>query len=346
MLPDIQPLALPDLIQYLLTRLRDLAVLACVPALLGFLGGLGWFLDLFAHFRWQYALILTLGILAALMRERPPRAQSVVRKLEWHPWTLGTLLIVWLANACVLVSANGPVPVAAPTSSAGLKVLVVNIHLGNTDPSALLALIEQEAPDVVGILELTPDMSAKLTSLDDQYPHSQREPRDDPFGIAVWWRAADRSVEQISSPPLGFPSLRLTLILDGKPLNIWMTHPCPPMGAQMHAWRAQQLQELAARIAAMPGEHVLAGDLNASPWSIAYRELRTTTGMLDAGGASLPRPTWHGGGTLGWLFAVPIDYALVTPGLSVSEYRIGPDIGSDHRPLIVHIGRADRRSPR
>ena len=53
------------MIQYLLTRLRNLALLACLPTLLGFLGGFAWFLDLFAHFRWQYAIVLTVGILAA-----------------------------------------------------------------------------------------------------------------------------------------------------------------------------------------------------------------------------------------------------------------------------------------
>lgn len=338
----IQSRAAKDLIQYLLTRLRNLAMLACVPTLIGFLGRFGWFLDLFAHFRWQYAFILTVGILASLMRERPPQSLAAGPERNWHRWTQGTLLIVWLVNAYALASANGPVPVEAPPSSAGLKLLVVNIHLGNEDPSALLALIEHEAPDVVGVVELSPAMSAKLTSLDDRYPNAHREPRDDAFGIGVWWRAADGSVQQIASQPLGFPSLRLTLTLDGSPLHIWLTHPVPPMSAQMHGWRAQQLRDLAARIAAEPGDHVLAGDLNATPWSIAYRQLRTTTGMLDAGAGSLPRWTWHGGGTLGWLFAIPIDHALVTPGLVVSEYRIGPDVGSDHRPVIVRVGRAVR----
>jgi len=222
--------------------------------------------------------------------------------------------------------------------------LVVNSHLDTTDPGALLVLIEKEAADVVGILELTPEMSAKLTSLDERYPESHREPRDDPFGVGVWWRAAGGSLEQIRSPPMGFPSLQLTTRVNGWPLNIWLTHPCPPLGAQMHAWRGQQLQALAARIVAEPGDHVLAGDLNASPWSIAYRNLRTTTGMLDAGAGSLPQPTWQAGGILGWLFAVPIDHALVSPGLIVSDYRVGPDVGSDHRPVIARVARADPQS--
>lgn len=325
-------------IQYLSIRLRNLALIACLPTLLGFLGGGAWFLDLCAHFRWQYAIVLTVGILAALIR----RAPAVEPKRDSQRWLLGMLFSVWLVNAYALVWANGPVPVESPSSAKKLKLLVVNIHLGNPDPSALLALIEQEAPDVVGILELTPAMDAKLASLDDRYPGSHRAPRDDPFGIAVWWRSSAGSVEQIASPPLDFPSLHLMLDLDGAPLHIWLTHPIPPMGNQMHAWRGEHLHEIATRIAAEPGDHVLAGDLNATPWSIAYRELRTTTGMLDAGAGRLPRPTWRGDGSLGWLFAIPIDHVLISPTLSSSDYWIGPDVGSDHRPVIVKIARADR----
>ncbi len=332
-------------IQYLLTRLRSLAVLACVPTLLGFLGGSGWILDLFAHFRWQYGWTLTVGILAAVLCERP-RGRAVPRKLDWHAWTLGTLLAVWMVNAYALVAANGPAPSEAPASAARLRLLVVNIYLDNPDPAALLALIERESPDVIGILELTPELGARLTTLDDRYPNSHRAPRDDSFGIGVWWRGTGGAVEQISSPPLEFPSVHLRIAFDGSPLHIWLTHPIPPMSAQMYAARAEHLRDVATRIAAEPGAQVLAGDLNASPWSIAYRELRTATGMRDAGAGSLPRLTWQGGGALGWLLAIPIDHALVTAGLAVSEYRIGPDIGSDHRPVIVSVARTQHGSVR
>jgi endonuclease/exonuclease/phosphatase (EEP) superfamily protein YafD len=44
------------------------------------------------------------------------------------------------------------------------------------------------------------------------------------------------------------------------------------------------------------------------------------------------QPTWLSNKPL---FMVPIDHVLVSEGINIHKRFTGPDIGSDHRPVIV-----------
>ena len=43
-------------------------------------------------------------------------------------------------------------------------------------------------------------------------------------------------------------------------------------------------------------------------------------------------PTWSS------LLRVPLDNCFLSDGLGVRAYRDGPNVGSDHRPLVVDLG--------
>ena len=51
------------------------------------------------------------------------------------------------------------------------------------------------------------------------------------------------------------------------------------------------------------------------------------------------RATWPSGLIL---LRIPIDYCLVSEGIGVMDVQVGPDIGSDHFPLIVDLLVGDR----
>ena len=84
---------------------------------------------------------------------------------------------------------------------------------------------------------------------------------------------------------------------------------------------------------------LVAGDFNATPWSASYREFRRRTQLLDSAAGYWPWPTWFGENLAGRILAVPIDHLFHGSGWRVIERRIGADIGSDHRPLIVRLAR-------
>jgi endonuclease/exonuclease/phosphatase (EEP) superfamily protein YafD len=82
-------------------------------------------------------------------------------------------------------------------------------------------------------------------------------------------------------------------------------------------------------------EAVLIGDLNASPWSREYSSLLRQAEMRDARRGQWPHATWH---SAGWApVRLPIDHALTRGRVEVLDFQLGPDIGSDHRPLVVDL---------
>ncbi|MCU0754313.1 MAG: endonuclease/exonuclease/phosphatase family protein [Xanthomonadales bacterium] len=306
-----------------LDSLARLSVLAAVAALLGYAGAWHWLLDLCAHFRWQYAVILPLGMVAALLRRK-------------HGIGLLLLGVGWL-NAWSLITATGPKPVTPIASDArSWKLLMVNVHVDNPDYAALLALIEQESPDVIGVLELSPRGAAALRPLDARYPVRHTEARDDPFGIGLWSRLPASLIESTPMPPIALPTLRLDWA-DPEPGSLWLVHPFPPIGGDATRWRDQQLAELATRVRGAASV-IVTGDLNATPWSAAYRQFRADSGLADAAAGGWPWPTWSGPNVFAAL-AIPIDHALHGSGWQVRRHSVGPDVGSDHRPVIVEWAR-------
>jgi endonuclease/exonuclease/phosphatase (EEP) superfamily protein YafD len=79
---------------------------------------------------------------------------------------------------------------------------------------------------------------------------------------------------------------------------------------------------------------VLAGDLNLTPYAPAYARLVDESRLRDSLEDVAWRPTWQAGF---WPLALPLDHVLVPRNACVDAHEIGPDVGSDHRPLAVTL---------
>jgi endonuclease/exonuclease/phosphatase (EEP) superfamily protein YafD len=102
----------------------------------------------------------------------------------------------------------------------------------------------------------------------------------------------------------------------------------PPLSPHWQRKRDALLREIADRDDDMP--RIVAGDLNATPWSSAFM-VAARHGLQRAGGLA---PTWphrHVG--------IPIDHVLADAGWRRGEAQRGPDIGSDHLPVRVALHR-------
>ncbi|MGK2953558.1 MAG: endonuclease/exonuclease/phosphatase family protein [Thiobacillus sp.] len=282
-------------------------------ALAGSAGTLVWLIDLASHWQWLYLAGLVLGCAIAVLKDR-----------RWAFWLLAVPL-PWL-------TASSPAPNAGNEKIPNAKVLAVasaNVPLENHDTAALVRWLAAAKPDVLVLHEVSPGYAKGLGAL-DAYPFRHLMPRQDPFGMAVLSRFPLGEIQTVEDED-GIRHIDALLDWNGQPVRLTAFHPMPPISQHDHSVRNQKLQGLAKAAKASEHPAIVAGDLNATPWSNAFSKLNQA-GLRRASGLA---PTWPAVGR-GWM-GIPIDHVLVTQQWSVVEQQVGPKLGSDHLPVIVRI---------
>ena len=288
---------------------------------------LQWQVELAAHWQWAYATVgaaaTLLGVLLALMLRR---------RSAW-------LLLPGLVMAGSLLWQPATLPAASATIAANARVLAMgtaNLNLATTDFTPLRQwLASADAPDVVFLQEFTERAQRALdddATLAARYPHRLAVPQPDPFGLAIL-SSHPLADAQVLQPGTDLDTLRLraTLLWNGQPVHLSALHPMPPISSAFAQARDKALQDEARHLAHAGGLGVMAGDLNTTPWA---------RGLWDAEqaqmrGAGPAMPTWPN--AWGWLSILPLDHVLASPGWQLVEAHTGPDLGSDHRPMVVRL---------
>jgi endonuclease/exonuclease/phosphatase (EEP) superfamily protein YafD len=300
-------------------------LLALLPAWLGLFGAWDWRLDLLAHFRWQYvAVALAVMACAALGRMRV---------------VLGLALLTLLLNAAVIgrvAWSSGPRDTGM-ANDFSLRVLSYNVLTSNQRRQATLDYLLQSGADVIVLLEVDDRWMDVLAPLQQRYPHHLAAPSADNFGIALFSRVPLEQAGLLHLTPASAASLTATLTHQGRRLTVIGTHPVPPLDRDWARARDAQLAALSAHVGQLGEPVLVVGDLNATPWSQGLRI--ATAGPLQFRSFDAPvAPTWRARSPV----ALPIDHALCTAPLVITQRSVGPDLGSDHRPMLYTFGWALR----
>ncbi|MCA9792481.1 MAG: endonuclease/exonuclease/phosphatase family protein, partial [Candidatus Eremiobacteraeota bacterium] len=156
------------------------------------------------------------------------------------------------------------------------------------------------------------------------FAHGQILARPDNFGIALLSRHEPVSLE-VADYGAGVPSL----LADFGDFRLLATHPPPPINSSYHQMGQAHLARVAEVIEGSP--LILAGDLNATSWSPPLHRLEKA-GLVNSRRGFGVLTTWP---THPLFLRIPIDQVLVSPTIGVADCRVGPDLGSDHLPLVV-----------
>jgi endonuclease/exonuclease/phosphatase (EEP) superfamily protein YafD len=282
-----------------------------------------WLADIVAQFAVQTIIVLAPAVLLAAV-------------LRW--WHVALMLAVPLAFNLWLTSgywsASGRTAGRAPDAPP-LRILSLNVLGDNPHFAQVLELIRETDADVVALQEVNSRWIDELSPLNSLYPHRHFEPHPGNFGIGLWSKTAWEDLDVQWFGHYELPTLHVRFRSSGDRLFEFVTtHPMPPTGRERSAMRNAQLLTLASSLDPT-APRIVAGDFNLTPWSPWFREFLRRGGLVDAGLGYGMKPSWHAFPT--WLGGVRIDHVLVSPGWIVDNHQIGPDVGSDHRAVIVDL---------
>ena len=312
---------LPGIRKFLNARpwgiLSSVTLIACISTVLGFMGRLWWPFELASHFRVQYfCFLLASAILFLIWRKQ--RAAILA----------GIFALVNLSLIAPLYFGDSAIHGGARM----FRALVMNVHASNHAYGRIEKFVRSVRPDFMVLVEINRRWMGELDKLQMMYPYSRIRPREDNFGIGLLSRNPFVRSEIRYIGHANVPSIVARFEIDGQSLTVIGTHPLPPVGRALSRYRNQQLTELAQVVGSQQGPVMVLGDLNTTSWSPFFRDLIRTTGLRDSRNGFGIQPTWPAGFPPLW---VPIDHCLVSSGVVVHNRQTGPNVGSDHYPVVV-----------
>ena len=300
--------------------------------LLSLVGNFGWniFLELTSHFQLQYLIIsFLLFCLLSLSRKK------------------SLILIGLLCVALIMVEI---LPWYIPQSglkaerTERMRVFLSNVNTQNQNYSKVISLVREEQPDIAVFIEVTDTWVKQLESLRDILPYFISKANSDDYGLVVF------SQIPLNNTSIKFfgnnkrPSILADLAIKGKVISLIATHPPPPVKPAWFQSRNNQLDEISQYIQHLKNPVLMVGDLNITMWSPYYKRFVYQTGLRNARQGFGVLPSWPIKEThsqippaLSLLLSIPIDHYLISPEIKVVNIRTGPNVGSDHRPVITDL---------
>jgi endonuclease/exonuclease/phosphatase (EEP) superfamily protein YafD len=281
-------------------------------------------MDLASHFAPQYLIAAVIGLAWSFYPLETGRVTKII---------LALALIVNLGVLAPYLLPAAPQHPEPVTQS--LKILQANVLYLNRDASHFRQLIDAEKPDIIFIAEANTSFAKSLSALKKNYPYQHAHTENNgAFGLAVASKLPLQGMRMVTFAGAEVPSYFFDVALAGRKLRFFGMHTMNPLfGVDI---RDAAFTGLQGEISRFPESVVVLGDLNITPWSPALRKLMRTLPRLknsrEGRGLFLSWPTF-----LPSFMRIPIDLTLVSDDIVIQDYRLGPDIGSDHFPIIATL---------
>ena len=271
---------------------------------------------------------------------------SILRTLLW--------IMSIVAFMCLLVLIAGNIPSADPQPRVNkditVRIVAANLCASNSRPLDTGRYLSQLDADLFFLFEWT-GTNVDLTSLYRAGVRSLLEyPRGGTHGVCVLSKqtlgAHPFLITNTVARKCAIPLVIVRIKIKTGWLNILGVHAPPPIRS-CGTENTKTLAEVAKWIDAgrlikrigpvPPGDPVIvAGDLNAHPFSASIRNLRNR-GLVEVGSATRWRPVFTWAPTRWLPYIAKLDYVLVGPDLKVNSSWVLELPGSDHRLVMAEI---------
>lgn len=234
----------------------------------------------------------------------------------------------------VLAATQVPLPDEVDGMSCA-RVLSFNVLQPNERYRDTARLIDDVDPDILLLMETNATWLDELAPQLARYPYVLRRPLENKYGMVFATRLQVDRGQMIANTNSNTPTLYTTLRMDdGARFEVIGLHPRPPLPGETTASRDANIARAGARTPDRLSNVLAIGDFNDVPWSRTTSRFAREGDFLDprAGRGSFPTFPADFAWT-GW----PLDQIFVKAGVKVEELEIGPDVGSDHLPLIARV---------
>lgn len=308
--------------------LLPFAALAIAALLsLSFLGRLHPAFDSVAHFRGHLAVLLGLTAIALVLIGF---------------WKEGVVGLLFAAAALSSVSASFSFPgltkvhaAFAPKDGtrAVYRLLQMNLRFDNQTPEKVLSLIGRTQPDTITFNEVSTKWLAPLDRLSAAYPHRiVCKGTTRVGGVAILSRRPFET--SVPANCFGSGSIAIASIdFGGQMVKVAALH----LGWPWPYYQWAQVDDLTGVLGTLGDTAILAGDFNATGWSVAARRVAEAGGLTPVQSIG---PTWLHRKlpkALRPFIGLPIDQVLAKGNVIVHSARTQDDAGSDHLPVLVEF---------
>lgn len=229
-----------------------------------------------------------------------------------------------------------------------LTVLSCNLNFGRANPARLIAWIDEVNPDIIVLQEYGGHWpSVVQTQLRQRYPHVIEDPQPHAFGSVTLSRLA--FAESVMFTWAGEPTVRMpraTVEHEGAMVDVVNVHTVPPVAMSWVRRQMSQIDDLASGGATRLGDAsergaadavLLVGDFNA-PWNTNHMRPLARAGFWEAHsrvGTSRGSTWGPRRAPLSLAPGIRLDHAVYGGRLEPVFSVVGPDVGSDHRPIVA-----------
>jgi endonuclease/exonuclease/phosphatase (EEP) superfamily protein YafD len=234
-----------------------------------------------------------------------------------------------------------------PAHGPTLIAMSFNLLWSNRNYDKIVEAIQTVDPDIIGFQEATPKTIAELLPhLTSDYPYHTFGSENPTRSVGVFSRWPLVGAASLPHPPLE-RAMRVVVRVGERPLTVFVGHLAPnnmlgyplsqftALTAERYAVREAESRYLQQELQSLGEPALLLCDCNMTDTSETYTILSTT--LHD----SFQEAGWGLGHTL-YVGSIPVrlqrvDYIWHTGDLVATDARVGPDGGSDHRPIVATL---------
>jgi endonuclease/exonuclease/phosphatase (EEP) superfamily protein YafD len=263
--------------------------------------------------------------------------------LRW--WRLtGIAAVAMVLMAAMVFAARYPLAARVGLDTQGVHLRLVHYNAygtHNPTPEAFIDWALSKKPDLIGIIEAA-EVLKRHPRLLAELPHLQavgyyKEPLYsrwplEPVQLKTW------DMKIIARENARFYKSWVVLPNDRR-VAVFRIHPRSPRRSDTWSHNRRHIEvfhDYCQVFRKETGRPIISlGDYNATPSSAAMEWYRQRGLVTDTNRNLIARGTWPAAAPVA--LAAQIDYIFVTPEFRVVDFEIGPDLGSDHRPIFAEV---------